>query len=381
MSSGKCGMCKENITRDKVVCYGICDRQFHIKCVGVNTAAAKAISEYENIKYVCSECCLSSNKILLSNVNKLIQGMNENEKNRNSNEEVIMNIAEAVKDVKEFCIVKEDEMKKRFESLMKSNATKGVSFADKVKDNKSEPVIFVIPKDKQSSSKTQSAIKESFNPAEHPVNGVKNISNGAVILTCKNTESVDCVKDHAIKKLGDKYNVKVSALRKPNIKISGMSEKITDDEVVHFLKTQNDGINNDEEIKILTQFENRINRNFTAVLEVNGELFTNLINRKKVSIGWDRCIVSESLNVRRCYKCNGYNHKAGVCTRDRACKKCSGGHDLKECTSNFEKCINCVSVNQRLKLNFEVNHSATSSECKVFQRQIELERKRIEYNI
>lgn len=112
--------------------------------------------------------------------------------------------------------------------------------------------------------------------------------------------------------MGDKYTVKITDSSKLRIKIIGMSDKLLEDDLVETIKAQNEFLKN-RDIKVITIFENKNHRNFGAILEFDKECYNRLINGDKIKIGWCRCRVSECVDVRRCFKCCGYNHKSSQC--------------------------------------------------------------------
>lgn len=375
--SNKCGLCKETITRDKVICDGICDMQFHSRCVELNSTAVKLLNENKNIKFVCDGCTNSTTKLLLQQVNLLI----ENRCNDSQNS-ILENIVTEIMDIKKVLINCDDNMKEI--KKVTNNKINSESYADKVKNMKEKnvPVVMVVPKKTQDSGVTNTYIKKMIDPKEIPIHSVRNISNGAVLLTCSNNKSVEEITRKTHEKLGDKYSVSVPKPIKPKIKIVGLSEEISEDEIVEHIRAQNDFIKNGE-IKVLhTYFRNIGNyRRGSVIIEVDGENFENIIRAQRINIGWNRCVVYEYLNVKICYKCNGYNHKSTVCTRQKTCRKCGGEHDLKECNEQLVNCINCITINKSLKFNFDVNHYAGSRECNVLQRKLSVERSKTKYNV
>ena len=80
----------------------------------------------------------------------------------------------------------------------------------------------------------------------------------------------------------------------------------------------------------------------------------------KVEIGYLRYKVREYVPpVVRCYKCQGFSHKAANCKAGMRCVRCSGAHDFKDCPGKDNikavevRCANCKG-----------SHSAAFRECK-----------------
>lgn len=101
-------------------------------------------------------------------------------------------------------------------------------------------------------------------------------------------------------------------------------------------------------------------------------------NGEKIKIGWSRCKVKEHINLKRCFKCCGYNNGAAMCKNDKACLNCGKDHLAKDCTE-ISSCINCKNAAEKFQINLDVNHPAWSSKCLVYQRKLDMAKKRIIY--
>lgn len=113
------------------------------------------------------------------------------------------------------------------------------------------------------------------------------------------------------------------------------------------------------------------------LLEVDSQPLKDLMSEKKIYIKYDRCVVHEKINVRRCFKCLGYNHNQENCTSEKICLKCGeNDHEIKSCKSQSVKCENCYRA--KVKTNFDnidFNHDVKSIDCPVYKRQLLLKKK------
>ena len=64
--------------------------------------------------------------------------------------------------------------------------------------------------------------------------------------------------------------------------------------------------------------------------------------------------------IKQCYKCQGYGHRAMVCTRPAKCGKCAGEHETRQCSSEEHKqqCAQCKG-----------EHPAWHNECPERQKE------------
>lgn len=366
--SSKCSICKESITRERINCYGVCDRTFHTRCIGVNTNAVKALNENSNLKYVCNECEDKSCKTVLHKVNMLIENMKSESENNKMMSEAIHNIEE----MKE--VIKRSEIE--ISKLVKNydNKQKGETYADKLKQVNG-PVVLVVPKNSQTVAETKKEVKNKIDPTKVPIHSLRNASKGTIVLEGKPSANIEEIKNYARQQMGNKYDVKITELKSPKLKIVGLSEKLSEEVIINNMKMQNPIIK-EASIKVIKIYGNK---QFTALIEIDSSSFHKLMIEKRINIGWDRCIVYEYFAINMCFKCNGYNHKAANCTNKKSCKKCAGEHDIRECDVTEKKCVNCCIMNTNLNLKLNTEHEANSLQCRVHERQIENERKRVNY--
>jgi len=45
--------------------------------------------------------------------------------------------------------------------------------------------------------------------------------------------------------------------------------------------------------------------------------------------------------IKQCFNCQAYGHKADICKKKPKCGKCAQEHETRNCTSEEVKCVNC----------------------------------------
>ena len=109
-----------------------------------------------------------------------------------------------------------------------------------------------------------------------------------------------------------------------------------------------------------------------ALVEVDPATFETIMDTGKLKIGWTLCHVYEYVNVKRCYKCYGFNHISVNCTKEETCSKCGKkGHADINCTATNIECVNCVEANIKYGLDLEITHRVFDRNCVVYKRQID----------
>lgn len=259
------------------------------------------------------------------------------------------------------------------------NATPLTSYSAVVKSN---PVVIIKPKDtNQLSSVTKSALREAVSPTNKSISGVWSSSGGGVIVECSTNSGSERLLQDATNKLSSNYIVKVPSKRSTKIRVFGLSEDLPSDVLIEKIMDQNSEIFDEGALlKFLTSFKSK--DSFGAKLSIDAVSFNKImsLDKPKLRIGWDICVVKEAFDIVRCFNCSEYHHYSKDCKSKTCCPKCSGEHKIQDCTSSTENCINCSIAASSLKINLDSSHSALSPDCPVYLRKISLEKKRTNYS-
>lgn len=248
--------------------------------------------------------------------------------------------------------------------------------------SKLEQTVIIKPKVPQHGDVTKTAIREKLDPVQFCVKDVFFKPNGDALIQCSSNSLAMNLLKSAQSQLSDKYEVEILKPLKPRLKIVGFSVSMKQEELIYKLRKQN-GIPTSAELKLIHLTDEKHTRK-SAIIETDAKTFALLMDLKRVHLGWERCVVFESINVLRCFNCSEYGHTATNCSKPACCPKCAEYHEVNECTSDYEKCVNCTIVNKEKNLpaDFQVDvcHSSWSSECPVYQKRMKKFRQRIDYS-
>lgn len=123
----------------------------------------------------------------------------------------------------------------------------------------------------------------------------------------------------------------------------------------------------DYDCKVIRFWPTKNNPNvFQAVLQVDRSSYEAAMHVKHLFIGYESCDIYDAIEIRRCFKCSGYNHSAQNCNRKLSCPKCSLEHQLKDCKEDNFKCINCIKLNNDKDTDVDTNHAAWSNRCQAY---------------
>lgn len=257
-----------------------------------------------------------------------------------------------------------------------SNSNARISYSAAVK---SKPVIVVKPKDvTQTCSTTKTDMRKKIDPCGLSICDIRNVSKGGIVIECASKDASIALQSDVAAKLGESYIVNIPGKRLPKIRVTGISEQFTLDELKTKIMDQNpDIISKESTLNIVHSFKTKYS--FGIKIETDQSTFNKIMELKKLRIDWDICSVCEAFDLMRCYKCSGFHHTAKNCTSKLCCPRCTGDHLVVDCTSTAETCINCKQANINLKLSIDTSHSAWSFNCPVYIRKINIEKRSVEY--
>ena len=136
----------------------------------------------------------------------------------------------------------------------------------------------------------------------------------------------------------------------PRVRIVGMSEKYSEDQLADYLKKCNADLLSDAECKLIKLFPLRKNINiFQCILQLDRRSYDRVITAGNLFVGFDSCSVFDAVEVYRCFNCNEFSHSSKFCKKPVSCPICGKNHDVKQCKSKEFHCTNCANLKNVLK--------------------------------
>lgn len=244
-----------------------------------------------------------------------------------------------------------------------------------------ECMVRIKPAAQQTNQQTKTEVRNKINPSQMGIKSVRNGVNGAIVVECGTKTEAEGLLNKLKDELGENYETKIEQPKKPRIKIMGVSDEYDSDDLIDFLKRQND-IEDVQFLRVLKTIKHRraVCTEFTLICETDPSTFEQIMRKGKLYIDLDRCRVTESVDILRCFKCCGYGHKSLLCRNKVYCARCTGDHDIKECSSEQVKCVNCTFYNNERKTRLDVNHTAWSFDCPVYLKKLQISKQYISYD-
>lgn len=358
-----CGSDIKNIRTEKIISCCICDVPLHANCAVIDTATIKLILEGKNVCYRCN-LCRNKKQTITSQMKELHNQVNS--------------CMDVIRDQSKIL----DELKSVVQSSHSPlDGQQTISYSNVVKRSSSSVensfIVKPIQIQNQQKGKAQKILKEKVDLLQHDISidAVKEVSKGAVFISCRDQTSKQKLKDQVNATMGNDFSVEEVSDKKPKLIILGVEKDMIDKgkiAIKDYIVKQNQLVcDNEEDLVITDSFFSKKNPSFgNVVLETTGELGRVLLARGKIKINWQSCKVEQHVKLFKCFKCCGFNHMAKNCTNNKTCAKCTGNHDTLSCTSDSLKCINCERSNQKLNTNFNVCHDSRSKNCSVYKNMV-----------
>lgn len=203
--------------------------------------------------------------------------------------------------------------------------------------------------------------------------GIKKLATtrkGSIYLETQDFEDREKIIDE-LRKCTD-FKAKKLTKRNPRIIIKDIDQEVSLANIADTLQYQNPRLNlNKENIKPIIILENRKKTRRHAVLEVEKETRKVLMSNP-VRLEYEMHHPEDYHVVRRCTKCYKYHHKSGDCRGQTVCPICAGGHPKSECTSEDQKCINCITYNRyhQDSIQLPTDHTAFHTHCPSYIKEL-----------
>lgn len=365
--SSVCGTCETAIDRRKspsISCAGSCNKPYHATCVGFPPDSLKFMKT-PGLHWYCQHC----NKI------------------KDKYESIITNLLEAkindvLKDVQLiFSDVKHEIMKLAEQklsditslSLSQNSLPNGPNKPLFSEVTSRESMVVIKPKNSdQSNGQTKTDIMKTLNPLDLniQVSKVKNVKSGGILIGCNKPDDAHKLKQMAEEKLSSEYKIREVKNNNPKLKLVGMIEEYTEDQLLKFIKTQNKVLSENSECRIVKIWPTKKNVHlYQAIVELDSDTFRKVMTQGNLFVNYDACTVYDATDLKICFKCSGFNHFQNKCKSTKfVCPKCSLDHSIKDCASDAApKCANCLNA----KLT-DYNHFVWDSvKCTVYQKKLE----------
>lgn len=374
-----CKKCKATYNCDESLKCAGCAQSFHVKCVSdasLTTQLLQTVKKFSCFKWFCAECN-SAYTDVCGRFTSLQQTISTNEKANSEKFECIM---KAMKQL-------EEKINKNNESVLDEfkKADKR-SFSDVVKNSCDDEncVVYIKSKDaNKTRQETKSIIREKIDPVKIPVKGMYNAANEGILIKCSNKEAAKTVSDEITKNFNEELEVSIPSVKFPRVRIANVfeSKEIAHDVLSKKIKEQNNDVfEENSALKIIKIETNRRNENLISVIiEIEPYVYSKIMAKKKILIGWSSCIVYDAVDLKRCFKCSLFGHLGDKCRNQQVCPRCSKNHELKNCNTRTEKCINCVRSNQNQNTKLNTNHAVWDRNCPIYKKRLELKKKSIKY--
>lgn len=405
-----CSICCRDIsetTRNFEASCGICLKKFHSVCAKVPLR----IKDTDNCIWYCDMCMPMANTLtnIAGRLKVLEEILKEHTNTIENQQKIISELKNEIESNKltkfhdncsetPFQSAKSNPKKRTFSEVAKNwnvDATPTTHTIKRVRETNRyeffadkkdlEPILVLKPIQSKESESMKSDVQRVLNPKDDPVLSLRTTSRGNVIIKCDSHEKIEEVKTKLENEIGDEYTINLPKEMTPEVKLVGLQEEMSNEEIIEMLYKQNSNVIKNEskiEVKDCKKIVNRKSSYYTVYLKTDVETFRNIMSIGKLKLMWSVVKCYQVVQDNRCYKCQAFDHFSDKCplgNENFICPTCSGDHKAKDCESENTKCINCVRFNEKYSTSRPTDHAVWSFLCPVLSKRYEQLRKRIRY--
>jgi len=164
VNMSECYKCKKNFVAasdERIVCGGTCRRSFHPSCTNIGRSLYQGIKPNKNIVWYCDDC-LDVIKDLSAKVQLIFDHLLLYDDKFNEN------------------IGKLDDLKKDIGEIQQNaKVEKTVTYAEKLKLARNDPVVIIKPKTKEKTGEeTRKDVQKRIDPSVLPIKEMRKIAQG-----------------------------------------------------------------------------------------------------------------------------------------------------------------------------------------------------------
>lgn len=103
---------------------------------------------------------------------------------------------------------------------------------------------------------------------------VRNTSKGGVVVNCASSEDINKLKNLAVSKLGDNYNISIPSKNNPRVRIVDISIQYSENEFIKLFMEQNKDLLSHQCVpKVINMYSIRNQPRFGVKLELDAQTF------------------------------------------------------------------------------------------------------------
>lgn len=361
-----CGICTGTINRrDSYVFCSVCKKQFHSACITKSVEFLELLNKINGLSWKCDDCTHTSVSVNTSELSKLIE------------DKILIAIASLNATVEclkaDIALITANKICNCGDSKVPDKIPK---YSEIVK-NKTNPAVIIQPKNHgQEYSRTKSELLQKINPVNSNLqfSKVVNVNNGGILVSCGNKDENDKFKKMVEENLSESYVVREVNGINPRVRIVGITEKYSEENLLDCVFKCNTGLFSDKSLcNLIKLWPTKKNKDiFQAVLQLDKGTYEKVSRAGNLFVNYDSCVVFDAVEAYRCYNCNEFHHSSKTCKNAVSCPRCGHNHEIKHCKSNTLTCSNCVklNVNQNVKVN--TDHAAWDTKsCIAYKRTCE----------
>ena len=261
-----------------------------------------------------------------------------------------------------------EEKNKTIEFLNQKQISPTKTYAQAIKKNEVKinhiPSVIVVPKTKENKLKVCKTVTDKLkSDIIFPIKRIQEKKDGTVKIKCASKNDVVKLEAQLTAQIGSDYMVKQEVMQNPRLKIVGIDNNLTAEELELDIRERNFK-NSDFYCSVEHTYVNNKTKKQSAIISVPADVYRSIReNNSKMYVRHQCLRVFDDLYIMPCFKCGRIGHSGKKFTNAAVCLRCAGNHQTKDCDGiSQNKCTNCCFDKEKFKDDRDVNHIATDTE-------------------
>lgn len=194
------------------------------------------------------------------------------------------------------------------------------------------------------------------------------IKKGGILIELRNNEDLLFIKRLISTKFSNKIIIKIPQARIPEIRIKNLDPEVIETNIIQRLIEQNNIPEHQKSNLVSAKITTTSFGRRDAILTIHNPLFSTLLERGKICLGFCSSFITENFSLRSCSICCNTNHNKASCpTPDKiVCNFCGDNHKSQNCKNKTADCWKCSTLSH----TNNPQHKFGSQHCSFYLNEV-----------
>ncbi|XP_076182708.1 uncharacterized protein LOC143154527 [Ptiloglossa arizonensis] len=247
-------------------------------------------------------------------------------------------------------------------------------------------LVLLVKPDKEDDKRTNDELKTTFfgkiskHSREIKIRNTRKMRHKGLVVEVESSVDEDILSKAELGKVG--LHIERPKKMNPSIMVFDVDKKVTKEDITEQLWSKNLSSElgkrkSELVIRPRASYKTKDPEKVNWIVETPGIIFSELMAKRRVYLGFESHRLKQHYNLTRCFKCCAYGHIAKDCSHAQTCEHCGKeGHLKKDCPDAKEKpvCVCCRKARRK-----DTAHSIKDNKCPEYLKQLEVYNNKVQW--